>query len=185
MNARLVLSVLALSLLLTACENDIEKVKYYGKKEYDAVESARNIKMIYSDSAQIKTVLTAPLLLRFEGKEPYIEMPDGLKAVFYTADMKIKNQLTAEYGIRYQRQLKMEARKNVVVINEKGEKLTTEHLIWDEKNQKLISDENVVITTGDKEIHGRGMEANQDFSQWKIFNPTGTFNIKESNAQNP
>jgi LPS export ABC transporter protein LptC len=72
----------------------------------------------------------------------------------------------------------MEARKNVLVVNEKGDQLNTEHLIWDERTQKLTSDEFVKITTKDEIIYGNGFEANQDFSRYRIFNIKGIFSVK-------
>lgn len=71
----------------------------------------------------------------------------------------------------------MEARKNVSVINQKGERLNTEHLVWDERSEKLTSDEFVKITTKDEIIFGNGFEANQDFTKYKIFNIKGTISI--------
>ena len=53
----------------------------------------------------------------------------------------------------------MEARKNVVVVNEKGETLNTEHLIWDERSEKLKSDEFVKITRKDEIIPLSSMDA--------------------------
>lgn len=61
----------------------------------------------------------------------------------------------------------------------KGEKLNTEHLIWNEDSAKIYTDEFVKITTTDEIIMGEGMEANQDFSKWKIYKIRGTINVKE------
>ena len=87
----------------------------------------------------------------------------------YNDQLEVKSKLDADYGIRYERGEKMEARKNVTVVNQKGETLNTEHLIWDERKEKLTSDEFVKITTNDEIIFGNGFEANQDFTKYKIF----------------
>ena len=115
--------------LLLSCENDLDKVKLYSKGKTSPQETAKNIKILYSDSAHLEVVLTAPLLNHYEAENPYIEMPKGFKAVFYNDKLEVKSKLDADYGIRYERDQRMEARKNVTVINEKGEKLNTEHLI--------------------------------------------------------
>ena len=106
-------------------------------------------------------------------------MPKGLNAIFYNEKMEVKSRLEAEYGIRYEREQKMEARKNVIVTNEKGDKLNTELLIWDERKEKLLSDEDVKITTKDEIIFGKGFEANQDFTKYKIFNLKGTISLNK------
>lgn len=164
-------------MLISSCENDLAKVKYYGKGEKSPVESAKNIRIIYSDSARVKVEVKAPQLDRYETENPYIEMSQGLKATFFDDQLKVKSRMDADYGVRYEKEQKMEARKNVIVVNEKGETLNTEHLIWDERQEKLMSKEFVKITTRNEIIFGNGFEANQDFSKYKIFNIKGTISI--------
>jgi LPS export ABC transporter protein LptC len=160
-----------------SCENDLDKVKLYSKGQVIPTETARSIKIIYSDSAKVQVEITAPLLDHYSTENPYIEMPNGLKATFYNERMEVKSKLVADYGVRYEKDQKMEAKKNVIVTNEKGDKLNTEHLIWDEKKQKLLSNEDVKITTKDEIIFGKGFEANEDFTKYKIFNIKGTISI--------
>ena len=71
------------------------------------------------------------------------------------------------------------AKNDVVVVNQKGEQLNTEKLLWDENTGKIYSDEFVKITTPDEIIMGKGFEANQDFSKYKIFKVTGNITVKE------
>ncbi len=167
-------------IFMESCENDLSKVKLYSKGAASPQETARSIKIIYSDSARIQVEITAPILNHYSTENPYIEMPKGLTALFYNDRMEVKSRLVAEYGIRYEKDQKMEARKNVEVTNEKGEKLNTEHLIWDERKEKLLSDEDVKITTKDEILFGKGFEANQDFSKYKIFNLKGTISINKT-----
>jgi LPS export ABC transporter protein LptC len=144
------------------------------------IQEVKDIEIIYSDSAMVQTKVNAPVLNRYESDNPYIEFTKGLKADFYDDQMVIKSRLTADYGIRYERQQKMEAKKNVVVVNEKGEQLNTEHLIWDEKNAKLYSDDFVTITTANEVLTGNGFVSNQDFTQWKIYKLKGNFPLKKN-----
>ncbi|TAH42833.1 MAG: LPS export ABC transporter periplasmic protein LptC [Bacteroidetes bacterium] len=167
-------------IFLIGCENDLSKVKFYAKAENSHIETAKNIKIIYSDSAKVQVEVSAPLMERFESENPYFEMTKGLRATFFDDQLNVKSRMDADYGIRYEKEQKMEARKNVVVVNEKGEQLNTEHLVWDEKREKLTSDEFVKITTKDEIIYGNGFEANQNFSKYKIFNVKGTFPINNT-----
>jgi len=178
------LGLLLILAILTSCENDIEKVKLLSTRSVEPVETATNIRVLFSDSAKLQVEMLAPELNHFEAENPYIEMPRGLKATFYDDSMKVKSILTADYGVSYEKDQKMEARKNVVVVNKKGETLNTEHLIWDARKEKLTSDEFVKITTKDEVVYGDGLEANQDFSRYKIFNIKGTFPISQ-NANTP
>lgn len=162
---------------LYSCENDLDKVKLYSKGQVIPTETAKSIKIIYSDSAKVQVEITAPILDHYSTENSYIEMPKGLVAIFYNERMEVKSKVVADYGIRYEREQKMEVRKNVIVTNEKGNTLNTEHLIWDEKKAKLTSDEDVKITTKDEIIFGKGFEANEDFTKYKIFNLKGTISI--------
>lgn len=169
--------VISITVVLASCENDIEKVKLLSDHQVAPVESASVIRILYSDSAKVQMEIKAKELNRYDTENPYIEMPKGFQANFFDENMGVKSKLTADYGIRYERDQKMEARKNVVVVNEKGETLNTEHLVWDERTGKLKSDAFVKITTKGEIIMGTGLEANQDFSKYKIFNIKGTIPI--------
>ncbi len=165
---------------ISSCENDIQKVNMLTSRSQAPIQEVKDIEIIYSDSAMVQTKVNAPVLNRYESDNPYIEFTKGLKADFYDDQMVIKSRLTADYGIRYERQQKMEAKKNVVVVNEKGEQLNTEHLIWDEKNAKLYSDDFVTITTANEVLTGNGFVSNQDFTQWKIYKLKGNFPLKKN-----
>ncbi|MBP6334844.1 MAG: LPS export ABC transporter periplasmic protein LptC, partial [Bacteroidia bacterium] len=113
---------------LASCENDLRKVELYSKAENSPVETAKNIKIIYSDSAQVQVEVKAPKLERYDTENPYFEMTQGLQATFFDDQLRVKSRMDADYGVRYEKEQKMEARKNVVVVNERGEQLNTEHL---------------------------------------------------------
>jgi LPS export ABC transporter protein LptC len=159
---------------LASCETDIATVNLVGGAHNRPLESGKDVELIYSDSAQVKVKIFAPQLDGYEGDEPRKVLPKGVKVEFYDEAMRVKTKLTADYGIKYENQKRVEVRNNVVVINEKGEQLNTEHLIWDEVTQKIYTDKFVRITTAEEVIYGDGLEANQDFTQYKITNIKGT-----------
>lgn len=170
----------------TSCENDIDEVNSITAENHKKLplESSKNVEFIYSDSAVVRARLKAPQIDRYGGKKPYLEMPLGMNVIFYQEDKKEQTKLTANYGIGYDNgngvMEKMEAKGNVIVINEKGEKLNTEHLIWNTFTQKIYTDAFVKITTKDQVIWGDGMEADQDFSEYKIKNVQGEIDIKDA-----
>jgi len=166
-------------ILFSSCENNIAEVNTLTKTENRPIESAKDVEVIYSDSALVKIKLISKQLDKYAGEDPFVEFPKGLKVYFYNRNLKVESELSANYAIRYEKKNLMEAKKDVVVINEKGEKLNTEHLIWDEKKQKIYSDAFVKITTADEVIFGEGFEAEQDFSKYRINKIKGTINLKE------
>src|ERR1019366_4915888 len=115
----------------TACENDIAIVNSISSVNEKALptESSINVEFLYSDSAKVRSKLTAPQIARYTGKKTYFEMPKGMKVIFYAKYPKEQTRLTADYGIGYDSgngMERMEAQRNVVVINEQGDKLNTE-----------------------------------------------------------
>jgi LPS export ABC transporter protein LptC len=171
-------------MLLSACENNIATVNLVTATAYQnlPIESGKNIQIIYSDSAQAKALLNAPLLDRYAGKKPFFLLPKGMKIIFYTDNSKAQTTLVADYGIGFDSgngMERMEAKRNVVVINEKGEKLNSEHLIWDARTKKIYTPEFVKITTKDEVIWGDGFQANEDFSAYEIKNVKGQIDIKD------
>ena len=178
MNNKFLLALPLILFVVGSCENDIEKVRIISSKSEMPVESTFNATLLYSDSAQLQVKLIAPQLDRFSGEKPYLELPSGVELEFYDSDMEISSRLTANYAISYEETGLMEAKGNVVLINELGEQLNTEHLIWDEKTGKIYSEEFVKITTADEIILGEGFESNQSFTKFKIKKIKGTINIE-------
>lgn len=167
------------SFLLCSCENDIEKIKVITSQKKIPVESGKDIEILYSDSAILQVKIITPQLDRYISKDSYIELPKGLRVFFFDDSLRIESELTAGYAIRYERKKIMEARNNVEVINVKGERLNTEHLIWDEQKAKIYSNEFVKITTSSQIIYGNGFESNQNFTKYKIFKIKGIININK------
>ncbi len=71
----------------------------------------------------------------------------------------------------------MIARKDVVMINNKNEKINTEVLVWDRRKAQIYSNEFVKITTEDKIILGEGFISDERFDNWKIIKPRGDIYI--------
>lgn len=191
MKLRLIIfSALFIALIsFNACENNIDVVNLLtSSTEEVPVKSDKDVEILYSDSAQVHAKLIAPSLNQYAGKKPYIELPKGMEIIFYNEKKEQRTKLTADYGIGYNSDgnelNKMEAKKNVVVINEKGDRLNTEHLIWDALTKKIYTEEFVKITTKNETIWGDGLKANEDFSNYEILHPKGSIALKDSDIKN-
>src|ERR1035437_3880503 len=169
----------------SSCENDIAVVNSVtlANAVIQPTESSRNVEFLYSDSARVKSKLKAPVIDHFLGKKPYYEMPKGMDILFFDRKGKEQSKLTANYGIGYEidnRMNTMEAKGNVIVVNLKGDQLNTEHLTWNSLTKKVYTDEFVKITTKDEVIWGNGLEANEDFSEYEIKHVKGTIAVKDA-----
>jgi|GEM_PF-534182 len=157
-------------LFLVACENDLQQVNELTKEYEAAVETGKDIEMQYSEMGILRVKINGPTIKRHKTKEPFVEFPDGLIVTFYGDNGKVKSVLTADYAIRYEKEQKATLERNVVLFNdEKGEKLETEELFWNEKDQTISGNQLVTITTPRERIIGeQGFEAEQDFSTYTI-----------------
>jgi LPS export ABC transporter protein LptC len=148
-------------------------------------ELAYDIEILYSDSGTIRLKLDAPEIARYASLEkPYTEYPKGLEVEFYNSLGEVTTQLSAEYAIQYQDRGITDAQRNVIVVNEDGEKLQTEHLTWDETNEKIYTDEFVRITTATEQLTGYGLESNQTFTRYTIKKPAGVIALEEDEGSN-
>ena len=166
--------------ILCSCENSMDDIAALMNEEEIPVSVGRNVEIIYSEKSAVKIQITAPLMEEYGSEEDkYMEMTEGIKVLFYDSLLNVASTLTANYAIHRVSENIMEAKDDVVVVNDKGEILNTEHLIWLEDSAKIYSDEFVKISTEDEIIIGEGMEANQDFTKWKIHKIKGVINVKE------
>jgi LPS export ABC transporter protein LptC len=179
LNSKIFFTLALISAVHCGCENDKNKVDLITKKIHLPVETATVIEVLYSDSAKIKAKLNAPLMNHYTTPKSYMEMPKGVELKFYDDSLNIISTLTANYAINREAEEIMEARNNVVVVNKKGEQLNTEHLIWDQKAKKIYSNVFAKITTKNEIIIGDGFEANEDFTNYKIKQVKGTFNVNK------
>lgn len=129
-------------LMLFSCENDIKIIHSLSGVDSLPLEIAYDIEIYFSDSGKLQAVLMAPVMERVKDEDDeYLEFPKGFKAVFYDSVANPESEITAKYGINFEKKNIMEARNNVIVKNfAKLEQLNTERLIWDRKKKKIYSD---------------------------------------------
>ena len=161
-------------LFFLACDPATKREEQQYGPDDTGVEIGRDVEILYSDSAIVRVRVTAPALYNYVDRlEPRQEFPNGIKLEFLTPHLQVRSTLTAKFAIRQQDKGLIIARDSVVLTTVEHEKLETEELIWDEKTEKVRTDKFVKVTKPDEVIYGFGLEANQDFSYWKITVPKG------------
>jgi LPS export ABC transporter protein LptC len=166
--------------LLASCGNDLQEVEDLVAKFDTAVEEAKNVEILYSDSARIRVRITGPTMLNYvDRREPRQEFPDGVVVDFFGPNEAIDAQLTAKYGIRYQVDGMVTVRDSVVWKNFEDKKLETQELHWDERRKKIYTNKFVIITQPDEIIYGHGFEANQDLSEAQIQAIEGRIKVED------
>ncbi len=171
-----------LPLLLGSCENDIEKINLLtGDSTYPDV-TGEDIEVIYSDSASVRVQLLAEELKQYNTvDEPYIEFPEGLHVYFYDDSMQIESEIRADYTIYYIEEKLWHARGNVIARNiQKGDRLNSEELYWDEEKEIIYSNTFTRIENEKGTFYGQnGFESNQSLTKWRLIGSRGVVNVQE------
>lgn len=174
--------MLVFALLLTACENDIEKINMLNTSgEYPDVKG-QDIEVIYSDSAKVKVQMFAKELNQYNRAEkPYSEFPQGMKVYFFNDSMEIESEIHANYAIYYNDEKLWHAKGNVIAENHKtGERLDTEELFWDEEKEEIYSDSYTRIVNENGTFYGQnGFRSNQSLTEYTLIGSKGVVNIQE------
>lgn len=145
-----------------------------------AVEIGRDVEILWSDSAIVKVRVLGPVLHNYSALSDQRQVfPNGVDVTFYDARGAESSRLTSKTAVREQTKKLITARDSVVLITVKQERLETEELIWDEKTEQLRTQKFVKVTSPDEVIYGFGLEANQEFTYWKILVPQGRIATKD------
>lgn len=163
-----------LILHIFACKNEQNEPNSTFSEEDVSVEIARQVEILYSDSARVRVRITAPELRNFADRDrPRQEFLKGIQVDFLDENQAVGSVLTAKTATREEQKKRIIARDSVVLLSKNQERLETEELLWDEEKELLTTDKFVKITKPGEVIFGYGLEANQDFSHWKIRVPSG------------
>ncbi len=173
--------IIGVLVFIISCENDIKEVQELTAKQDSAIMSAKEIEMKYTINGELQVFVKAPLLNKYveqDGKS-YIDFPKGMDLTFYDEFGNISSTLKSNYSIYWESDGIWEAKYDVEAVNEKGEKLNTEYLIWHQETEKISSDKFVTMTTNDGVIYGDGFVSNQNFTSWELINGRGVINVDD------
>lgn len=173
---------LLLIMSAVSCSNDPEEVRKMTRHDTLPQQQAEDVKMYYSEYGDVIFELFSPKVETYQSDNPRTVFPEGLTVVFYdSTGTTVESKLTANYGIKNEKEKHMVVRGNVVVNNfEKNERLNTEELIWDQRQKRIYTDKFVTITTEEQVLYGEeGMESDEAFNSWTIKKLKGKMEIEE------
>ncbi len=177
---KLLPSFIGFFFLLACSSPEVDKEKVSSSSKELPVEVGNNVSISYTDSGYLKAKVFAPILERYATEARMeTEMTKGITAYFYSTEGQVTSYIKSKYALREEKTMTMTARKEVQVVNNKGDTLRTEELIWDERTNRIYSDKFVRITTPDKIIMGTGLESNTEFTKFKVLNITGIISLAQ------
>ncbi|MEP6795390.1 MAG: LPS export ABC transporter periplasmic protein LptC [Saprospiraceae bacterium] len=170
----------SLLLALASCVVEEPDLSRYTGSKIDNVEEARDIEVKYTDSSYLVFILKAPLTRR--SLEKYAveeEFPEGLQVTFYDKSGQPRSWLKSDYARRDQVNRKIVIQKNVILYNDRGQRLEGPELIWDERSKEFHTDRFVKIIDNDKTIFSYGFKANEAFTRYELNSGSGNMHVEE------
>jgi LPS export ABC transporter protein LptC len=171
---------------ICGCENSMQEVRDLGKKKVGK-SVAENIESYMSQNAIVKAKLTSPLMVRTETDTAIVEFPKTLHVDFFDDSTKLESQLFAKYGRYFEAEGKVFLRDSVIVFNVSGDTLLTNELWWDRDRELFYTDKKVLIKQpyNQKFIGENGMQADESFKSWTLFNGSGLRSVPDSTLNTP
>ncbi|GBD86163.1 lipopolysaccharide-assembly, LptC-related [bacterium BMS3Abin03] len=130
-----------------------------------------NSTIFFTDSGKTRAILYAGHLRVFSrSKETFLD--SNIKIDFYDMNEVKTTTLTAKRGRVDEKTNNLFAIDSVVTVNDSGIVITTDEMMWRNKDKKIISDKFVTITTPTEKIEGYGFESDQSLRNYVIYNIT-------------
>lgn len=134
-----------------------------------------------SDSGLIRyKIITSEWLIFNSVDSPYWAFHKGIYLEKFDTLFRIDASIKADTAFYYEDKKLWELRQNVHIRSQKGDKFDTHLLFWNQKTERMYSDQFIRIEQPDKIIEGYGFESNQQMTEYQIFNNTGIFEVEDT-----
>lgn len=168
----------ALIFILTDCQNDMRQVNAMGGLNDSAQISGVDVEITRSIKGKLAVRMKGKVVRQLSVTTNTFEFPNGIEMFSYDTSGAVTSYMTADYSIYNDKEGTWEAKNNVVVSNNKGDRLNTEYLIWSRDEGTIETNQFVKITTSDGIIYGDGMVSDQNFTNWEVKNGRGVFDVE-------
>jgi LPS export ABC transporter protein LptC len=173
----------AVWMLLSACENDMQKVAALNHHA-PTPEEAHGVDAYFSQGGKMKARLLAPYMLRYQQDTMRTVFPQSLHVDFYDSLLVIESRLDARYGVYYDNLNKVYLSDHVKILNlVKKDTIYCQDLYWDQNSGKFYTHREVEVHSPNQTLYGTGMTATQDFSDVIMDSVHGP--IRVQNGQLP
>ena len=169
----IILLLLSFSLLNLHCtEFDADDSNESVEKDYPDQESW-DARMYFNTKGKRRAVLDAGYIAKYSNKK-YTLLKEGVKVQFFDIEGNQKSILTSNEGKYYDANQNMLAVGDVVLVSKNGSKLYSQELFWNNKEEKVISEVPVKITTEADTLYGDTFKSDPDLINYEITNARGT-----------
>lgn len=158
-------SAILFCLLVVACESNFKDVQKMGVSEFTPSGDADSINLKYTDSGRITANLISPKMLDYATVEfPYTEFPKGMHLTLYDKNGK-QTFVDANYAVQHKKTQIIDLQGNVKISGQNGERLETEQLYYDQKNEWFFTEKRFKFTSPKGVSYGQGIDFSKDFKK--------------------
>ena len=186
---KIAVACLSSCFFMAACENDVDAVKALGAR-VSGIDVGKNVAIYVSNDGKLGAKLTAPLMNRYlEDSSKMIEFPQSIHVDFYKDSNQIESQLSAKYAKYKELENIVYLKEDIVIFNTLGDTLWCKEMYWDQNTGKFYTEQDVVVKQHSPlaKIYGKGLEANQNLTDIRIFKPQPNSYaiLQDSSSLNP
>ncbi len=158
-------------LLLVSCSSEAILELPLDKKTPD--QESWDVTIILTDKGIMRAKIQSGHLEKYNEKS-FVFLDKNVLVDFFDNEEDHTSILTSDYAEVNQKSNDMKASGNVIAISDSGITLYSDILIWNAEEEKLYTNEKIMITTLEKDtLYGVGFESNSNLENWKILNPSG------------
>ncbi|RXQ89890.1 LPS export ABC transporter periplasmic protein LptC [Ancylomarina salipaludis] len=171
--------------MLLSCENSIKEVKSITAEETRPEIYGENVEFIFTDSTRIQYKAFAIEFLQIKNEEEeYNEFPKGGNVISYNKDGSQAWTIKSNYAKNIVKDMIWELRNDVVAVSDDGKTINTELMYWDQKNQKIYSDQYVRITKKDGQmLEGNSFTADDKLNHISLSRVSGEVFLEDKNMK--
>ena len=186
---KIAVACLSSCFFMTSCENDLDAVKGLGARA-GGIDVGKDVAIYISNDGKLGAKLTAPLMNRYlVDSSKMIEFPLSIHVDFYKDSNQIESQLSAKYAKYKEAENIVFLKEDVIIFNTLGDTLWCKEMYWDQNTGKFYTEKDVVVKQHNPlaKIYGKGLEANQNLTDIRIFKPQSNSYaiIQDSSSLNP
>ena len=183
-NQMSLIACLIACILLSACSNDMEKIKFFDRKTLpDQIIS--NAHIDYSEYGHLKIHLNAPRIEQFSGVNAQTIYPKGVDLRFHDTMNAVRAYVRANYGISYDAQNLIKIKDSVVIIDyQSGDTSYLHDLTWDQELKQISSNNPVRSVNGKRVTYGDGFKSDENFENPIIVHQRSTIELKDEEVTN-
>jgi LPS export ABC transporter protein LptC len=180
-----VIALAALLILPVACQSD--QPQYVRKFKNRATVPGMftdSVTMLISDSGVIRYRVTSEVWKIYDkAPDPYWYYPRKVYFEKFNDSLRTESMVQSDTAKYFTNRKLWELRKNVKIINLRGDKFETSLLYWDQLSRRIYSDSFIRIEQDGLVMKGYGFESNEQLTIYKILKPTGDLPVDPESSE--